>query len=300
MGRLLVGILLMLAAWLSSASAMAQPTVLIYPRSESVTDTQYIYDYELLRQALEATIASHGPYELKQSAVGMNQARAGDEIAAGTGLVNIFARSTAAEYEQRFLPIRVPIDKGLISYRVFLIRAEMQQKLNAVDTLDKLRAYSIGSFVTWADTKILRAAGFKVVTGDSYEGLFRMLVDKRFDLFSRSADEAYREYNERRELLPDMRVEQHLLLHFPTTRYFFLQRSPEGERLAARIEEGLNLMIKTGSFDAHFQRYKGPLINRARLKARRAFHIDNPYMSPETQAMRKERPELWYDPIKGR
>jgi len=300
MGRLFVGVCAVLAMWLSSAAAMAQPAVLIYPRSESVADTQYIYDYELLRQALEATVASHGPYDLRQSDVGMNQARAGDEIAAGSGLVNIFARSTAVEYEQRFLPVRIPIDKGLISYRVFLIRAEMQPKLADVDNLDELRAYSVGSFVTWADTKILRAGGFKVVTGDSYEGLFRMLVAKRFDLFSRSADEAYREYNERRELLPEMRVEQHLLLHFPTTRYFFLQRSAEGERLAARIEEGLNLMIKAGSFDAHFLRYKGPLIARARLKARKAFRIDNPYMSVETQAMRKERPELWYDPIKGR
>jgi hypothetical protein len=300
MRRLVLGLFLMLAPWLGSTAVMAQTAVFIYPRAESVTDTQYIYDYELLRQALEATVASHGPYELGPSSVAMNQARAGDEIAAGSGRVNIFARSTAVEHEQRFLPVRIPIDKGLISYRVFLIRGDMQPKLAAVDNLDELRAYSVGSFTTWADTRILRAGGFKVVTGDSYEGLFRMLVARRFDLFSRSADEAYREYNERRELLPDMRVEQNLLLHFPTTRYFFLQRSEEGERLAARIEEGLNLMIKAGSFDAHFLRYKGPLIARAHLKTRKAFRIDNPYMSPETQAMRKARPELWYDPIKGR
>lgn len=300
MRRLFPGVFLMLAVWLGSAAVMAQTAVFIYPRSESVTDTQYIYDYELLRQALEATVASHGPYELRQSSVAMNQARAGDEIAAGSGLVNIFARSTAVEHEQRFVPIRIPIDKGLISYRVFLIRSDMQPKLAAVDNLDELRAYSVGSFTTWTDTRILRAGGFKVVTGDSYEGLFRMLVARRFDLFSRSADEAYREYNERRALLPDMRVEQNLLLHFPTTRYFFLQRSEEGERLASRVEEGLNLMIKAGSFDAHFQRYKGPLIARAHLKTRTAFRIDNPYMSAETQAMRKARPELWFDPIKGR
>jgi len=299
MKRRMVGACVVLAAWLGAATAMAG-TVLIYPRSESPTDTQYIYDYELLRQALEATVPSHGPYELKPSTVAMNQARAGEEIATGSGLANVFARSTSAEHEQRFVPVRIPIDKGLISYRVFLVRADMQGKFAAVKTLQDLRAYSVGSFPTWADTQILRAAGFKVVTGDSYEGLFRMLVAGRFDFFSRSADEAYREYDERRALLPEMKVEQNLLLYFPTTRYFFVRRGEEGEKLAARIEDGLNLMVTTGSFDAHFQRYKSALISRAHLKTRKVFRIDNPFMSAETRALFKTRPELWYDPGSGR
>ena len=59
-------------------------------------------------------------------------------------------------------------------------------------------------------------------------------------------------------------------------------------------------MLKDGSFDAHFLRYKGALIERAHLKSRRVFHIDNPFLSPETQATRIARPEIWYDPLKGR
>ena len=300
MKRNLVGACVVLAALWSAAAAMAASVVVTYPRSESPTDTQYLYDYELLRQALEATVPSHGPFELKASEQPMNQARAGDVIAAGGGVVNIFARSTAAEYERRFLPVRIPIDKGLISWRVFLVREEMQPKFAAVSSLDDLRAFSVGSFTTWADTKILRAGGFKVVTGDSYEGLFRMLVARRFDFFSRSADEAYREFDERRGVLPEMKVEQNLLLYFPTTRYFFVHRDAEGEKLAARIEEGLNLMVQAGSFDAYFLRYKGPLIARAHLPTRKVFRIDNPFMSPETRALLKSRPELWYDPMKAR
>ncbi len=303
MKRILVVLGLWLAGWLGAATAAGPgggAFVLIYPRSESSSDTQYLYDYELLRHALDATVATHGPYELRQSGVAMNQARAGDEIAAGSGLVNVFARSTTQEHEQRFLPIRIPIDKGLISYRVFLIRGDMQPRFAAVSSLDELRTYSVGSFQTWADTRILREGGFKVVTGDSYEGLFRMLVARRFDFFSRSADEAYREYDERRELLPDMRVEDKLLLHFPTTRFFFVQRSEEGQRIASRVEAGLNRMIKDGSFDAYFLKYKGPLIERAHLRKRMLMRIDNPFLSPETQATRKSRPEMWFDPLKGR
>jgi hypothetical protein len=287
-------------AWLGAPAFVraAPPDVLTYPRSESATDSQYVYDYDLLRQALEGTVPTHGGYELQASAQPMNQARAGDEIAAG-GRVNIFARSTSAEYEKRFLPVRFPIDKGLISWRIFLVRADMEDTFAQVQSLADLQQYSVGSFTTWADTGILRAGGFKVVTGDSYEGLFRMLVDRKFDFFSRSCDEAYREYDERRARLPDLRVERNLLLHFPTTRYFFVQRSADGQRLAERIEAGFDNMIRSGSFDAHFTRYKGALISRARLKARRSFRIDNPFMSPETRALLKLRPELWYDAARG-
>lgn len=300
MKRIVVCCILLVASWVSVAAAAAEITVVVYPRSESASDSQVVYDYELLRQALEATVATHGPYELRPSAAAMNQARAADEIAAGSGLVNVLARSTTKEQEQRLLPVRIPIDKGLISYRVFLIRSDMQDRFAAVNTLDDLRGYSVGSYPTWADTRILREAGFKVVTGDSYEGLFRMLVARRFDFFSRSADEAYREYEERRELLPEMRVEDHLLLHFPTTRFFFVRRSEDGEKLASRIETGLNRMIKDGSFDALVVKYKGPLIERAHLRTRRTFNIENPALSRETLAARKARPELWFDAARGR
>jgi ABC-type amino acid transport substrate-binding protein len=283
-----------LALLLSVHCVCAATTVVIYPRSPSAADSQYVYDYELLRMAMEKTRNQYGPYEMRPSELPMNQARAAEEIISGSGKVTIFSRSTSIDHETTMLPIRIPIDKGLISYRVFLIRSVDQARLARIETLDQLRELKIGSFSTWADTKILRDGGFNVVVGESYEGLFKMLSAGRFDLFSRGADEAYREHEERKEQLPNLAVEDKLLLYFPTTRYFFVQRSEAGKALAARIELGLNRMIKDGSFDALFHKYKDPLIERAHLKSRRIFRIPNPYLSPETPLNRRE---LWYDPI---
>ena len=281
----------------ASAIALADPTPVIYPRAVSPNDSQYAYDYELLRLALEKTQAKYGPYRLRPSDIPMNQARAAEEVVGGSGLVNVFARSTSIEHEDRMLPIRIPLDKGLVSYRLFLIRAEDQPKFSAVRTLDDLRKFSAGSFVTWSDTRILRDGGFQVVTGDNYEGLFRMLMAGRFDFFSRSVDEAFREIEERQAVLPDMRIEDSILLYFPTTRYFFVQRSPAGEALAKRIEDGLNRMIADGSFDAHFRSHKGAAIARANLKKRKLFRIPNSHLSPETPLARRE---LWYDALADR
>jgi hypothetical protein len=287
-------------AWLSAFAftvawvVPAHAQTFVYPRSESATDSQYLYDYGLLRLALDRTRDSHGPFELHPSDLPLNQARAEHEIIAGTDIVTIFARSTAADYEQRMRPIRIPIDKGLVSYRLFLVREDTEPRLSAVRSLDELRRFSVGSFVTWADTRILREGGFQVVTGDSYEGLFRMLIAGRFDLFSRSVDEAYREYDERHEALPGLAVDDDLLLYFPTTRYFFVQRSDAGERMARRVQAGLEAMISDGSFDAYFLEHKGALIARAHLKTRRIFKIGNPFLTPQTPL---DRRELWYDPL---
>lgn len=295
--RHLLGNCVICALLLLVGAALADTDVVVYPRNISTDDSQYIYDYGLLRLALEKTMARYGPFEMHESQVAMNQARSEQEIVSGSGAINIFARSTSIEKETRMLPIRIPIDKGLISYRIFLIRAEDQPRFAAIETLDDLRKFSVGSFTTWADTNILRDGGFNVVTGDNYEGLFKMLVAERYDFFSRSVDEAYREYDERKDRLPGMSVEETILLYFPTTRYFFVQRSPAGERLARRIEDGFNAMIADGSFDAHFRQHKGPLIQRANLSQRRIFSIANPYLSPETPL---ERKELWYDALTDR
>jgi hypothetical protein len=278
-------------------AAAAGPAIVTYPRSASPNDSQYVYDYELLRLALARTVERHGPVEVRESAVAMNQSRAEEEITSGSGAVRVFARSTTVEHEARMLPVRIPLDKGLVGYRLFLIRAEDQPRFSSVRTLEDLLRFSAGSFVTWADTRILRDAGFKVVTGDSYEGLFHMLMAGRFDFFSRSVDEAMRELEERRERLPGMKIEDTLLLHFPHTRYFFVQRSPEGEELARRIEEGLEQMIRDGSLDAHFQKHKEAAIARGGLGARRLLRIPNSHLSPLTPLSRRE---LWFDPLAKR
>ena len=47
-------------------------------------------------------------------------------------------------------------------------------------------------------------------------------------------------------------------------------------RLADWVEVGIRAMIKDGSFDAIFKKYKAALIKRAHLSDRRVIHINNP------------------------
>ncbi len=267
-----------------------------YPRAESDSDSRYQYDWEVLRTALEKTSARYGAFEMKQSQHQMPPARVSFEMLRPNSEINLFVRATNAELETSFLPIRIPVDRGLLGYRIFLIRPADQEKFAAVKNLDDLRKFSVGQGRGWADVAILTAAQFNVVEGSSYDGLFPMLKLRRFDFLSRSLDEAWREYDERHQEHNFM-VESTLLLYYPLPRYFFVRRDADGERIAKRIEAGMEIMIKDGSLISLFNQYKSDLIKRAGLAQRRILRIPNPKLSAQTPL---NRSELWYDPVKGK
>ena len=284
------------AGLLLCAAAAAADANIVYPLTGSRLDSRYDYDWAVLRLALDKTRARYGSYDLHQSPIIMSPQRITQELQNRPGRINILARATDPELEKTFLPVRIPIDKGLLGYRIFLVRAADLPRFAAVRTLRDLQPMTAGQGKGWADIPILHAAGLSTVEGSTYEGLFAMLEAKRFDFFSRAADEATREYNERHTLNPTLAVEPTLMLHYPLPRYFFLRRDAEGRELAARITAGLEIMVRDGSLNELFYRYKNAIIEQADLKHRRVINIANPDLSPETPLSRSE---LWYDPLAG-
>jgi hypothetical protein len=277
-------------------STLACAISVTYPRAESDSDSRYQYDWAVLRTAMEKTRASFGAFDLNQSQHQMPPARVSFEMLRPNSEINLFVRATNAELENTFLPIRIPVDRGLLGYRIFLIRPADQEKFAAVKSLDDLRQFKVGQGRGWADVAILANAKFNVVEGSNYDGLFPMLAIGRFDFFSRSLDEAWREYDER-HVENKLMVERSILLYYPLPRYFFVRRDTDGELLAKRIEAGLEIMIKDGSLISLFEKHKAGLIKRAGLAQRRIFRVPNPSLSAQTPL---NRSELWYDPVKGK
>jgi hypothetical protein len=289
--------MLLAAFWLTAASCTAATSV-VYPlTSIDDADSRYEYDWAVLRMALQKTEARYGRFELRQSTQAMSPQRVTQELLTPGGRINVFARATSPELERQFLPVRLPIDKGLLGYRIFLVRSEDLPRFAAVRTLADLRELRAGQGKDWIDVPLLRGAGFTVVEGTSYSGLFAMLNAGRFDWFSRGIDEAQRELSERRPVFPQMAIEPTLLLQYPLPLYFFLRRDAEGRVLARRITEGMEMMIKDGSLNALFQQYKGESIKAGGLARRRVLHLKNPHLAPETPLSRSE---LWLNPITGK
>ncbi len=290
--------MLLAAVCLVIGCSAGATTRVVYPlTSLDDVDSRYEYDWAVLRVALQKTEPRYGPFELHQSTHPMSPQRVAQELLMPGGRINVFARATSPELERQYLPVRLPIDRGLLGYRLFLVRDDDLPRFAAVRNLDDLRKLRVGQGKDWVDVPILRNAGVPVVEGTNYPGLFAMLATGRFDFFSRGIDEAQREFKERQTAYPHMVIEPTLLLRYPLPLYFFTRRDAEGKLLAQRITDGMEMMIKDGSLNALFQQYKGASIKAGQLHKRRVLQIDNPHLTPETPLSRSE---LWFNPLTGK
>lgn len=279
-------------AALPAATPAGEPMTYVYHAPESALDQRYLYHWEILRTALERTRGRWGPFRMVESEP-MTERRQRFELESASGKLTVMYLSTVPELEERLIPVRIPVDKDLGGYCVLLVRREDRHRFEGVRSVSDLRRFKIGLGYGWIDVDILRANGFEVVTGSSYEGLFEMLVHRRFDAFLRAATEVLDEVAQHRAALPDLFIEESLVLFYPLPMYFWFPRTDEGRRLAARAEEGMREMIADGTFDAIFDRYQRRKIEGLRLKQRRILRIENPFLGPETPLADRR---LWFDP----
>ena len=264
----------------------------LYHPPEAAGDIRYNYHWEILKAALDATAEKFGPYSLTPSIL-MNEDRQLYEIRQKTGLLTVMIRETNNENEKSLFPVRIPIDRNLLGYRVFLIHKKDRGLFSAVSSLADLREITLGQGKGWGDVDILKAAGFDVVTEVYYDKIFSRLMAGNFTGFPRGVTEVLAEYEQRRETMRDLVIEDSLLLYYPLPTYFWFPQDDEGALLAKRVEEGMQLLIKNGQYERLFQKYYGSLIDRLHLRERKVFRIDNPFLPHTTPFSDKK---LWYDP----
>lgn len=280
-------LLTLMAICLLPLGTLSAAETLFYPRDTRAGDPE-AYVVELLHLAI-----AHAPirYQLQPSSEAMNQARAQLMLEHNDAQLQIMWAMTTREREERLLPIRIPIYKGLIGWRVNLLRQEQAQLLSQVKSLDDLKTIRFGQRHDWPDTPLLRANGLQVISSPSYEGLFAMLAAGRFDAFPREVVTAWQEQARAVQNGQTLVVDEHVVLHYPSAFYFFTSRQrPE---LAEQIRLGLEAAIADGSFEALFQRYHGATLRNAHLEQRQVIELNNPELPAATPFTRQE---LWYQP----
>lgn len=263
-------------------SASAAQVTLNVNNSESINNK---YQLQLLKEALSRD--PNNQYQIQTSPVDLNEGQMVNYIKSGE--MDVMWGGTTKDYEAAMQPIRIPLFKGLLGHRLFIIRKGEQHRFNGVDNMSALKDFKIGQGRQWADTQVLQSAGLDVVTAMKYDGLFYMLEGGRFDAFPRGVHEPFAEVTARPEL--NLTVEENLLLVYPLAAYFFVAK--DNNKLAQVIESGLMGMIDDGSFDQFF--YQNPMVaqalENAHLAKRTVFRIDNPNMPALTPY---ENEKLWF------
>lgn len=273
-----------LALLLMAAGAAASPAPLrvIYPRSESSGDERTGYPLAVLRLALEHRGRA---FRLQPSAAAMQQSRSLRELREGR--IDVVWTVATKQREAQLRAIHFPIDRGLIGWRVLLIRRGDAARFAAVDSTFALAALTGAQGHDWPDLAVLKHNGLHVVPSPTYQGLFAMLARHHVDYVPRSIGEADAELREHADL--PIELERHLLLYYPSALYFFVQL--RNEALAAAIRSGLERSLRDGSLRARFDADYAQFV--AAASGRHVIRLDNPDLPRDAPLARRE---LWIRP----
>lgn len=273
-------VLTLLLLW----SSLALAATLVYPQAEAEFDRRTHYPLALLQLALAA---SGEAVQLQPSATPMQQGRALKQLMLGREL-DLAWSTTTIERERELLAVRIPIDKGLLGWRLLLVRAADLPRFANIDA-ERLRPLLAGQGHDWPDRSILEHNGFRVMAASSYGGLFALLHQQRIHYFPRGLSdvsvEQERYASQELALVPD------LVLHYPAALYFFVNRN--NTKLAERLRLGLETILADGRFEALFQASYGPTLRQLQLPQRRVIELENPLLPPQTPLGRQQ---LWFRP----
>jgi hypothetical protein len=249
--------------------ATGQTTIRYFPAGPI-----YEYRWKLLELALAHAPQGGEASRLTPFAEDITQNRGVQLLQSGA--IDVIALGTNAERESQMRPIRIDILRGIVGFRIFVIRAADQARIARMDEKALRQQLTFGLNSQWADLPIMRANGFTVETSTSYENLFGMLTAGRFDAFPRGLNEAARELEERKQSYPQLAVEQTRALFFPFPIYFWVRQ--ENVELAQRIERGLKLALADGSFRQLFETYHATEIALLAKDKRQVIRLANPIL----------------------
>ncbi len=235
------------------------------------------YHVRLLSAALEH---SDKEFVLKPVAEHLVQSRALREIN-HSGTVDVYWSMTTTERENTLRPIRIPIDKGLLGWRLLLVKAEN----TPVISLDNIFRLRLAQGHDWPDTEILQQAGFKVETSSDFNSLFSMIQKGRADALPRSVIEVDQEL---KDVAAGLSIAPGVMLYYPTAQYFFV--AEHNEELAFYLEQGLRRIISNGVFDRLYYQEFGQILERLQHEQRLVIFLKNPTLPVDTAL---EQSELW-------
>ena len=263
-----------------SSFSFAAVWTINYPKQpvQNSIHAQYIVD--VLELALQKTGVR---YELVESNDVLLQGKA-FKLLSNNRTVNVVWAMTDDKREEDFLPIRIPLYKGLIGWRVLLVNPGKLSQLES----SKLRDNYAVQGMDWPDLKILQANGFNVVSATNYDEAFDIMHRKQADMFPRSIIEVFGELAQP-ELTKALVIEPNFVLQYPAAMYFFVNQ--RDVILGRLLTTGLEMAVADGSFDKLFNATYLEMLQQLGLNKRTLLTLKNPLLPINTPLADKA---LWY------
>ena len=259
-----------------SQASTTQPLQVRITRTED-TDLDSLIYFALLKLALEK---SQRLFEIKITEVPTSTPAT--RMINNPELINVVWMGTARKFEEQLWPIRIPLLRGLVGYKVLLIRKDMQPQFDQIKTVQDLASLTALVGLGWVDTDIFTRHKLPYVTGE-YSSLMPMLTTRRGDYYPRSIFEFNQELDP--EHYPAIELESNLLLHYPLAIYFFV--APGNQALHDALQKGLEIAMADSSYNQLLASHPvtRDVFQTLHLRKRRLLTLENPFLTDETRAV---------------
>jgi hypothetical protein len=179
--------------------------------------------------------------------------------------------------------IRIPLERGLLGYRVCLVKQSRQDILKDASSGDDLRKLVVGQGTGWSDAVIYTNLGIRVVAapfGDASHPLLALAAG-HFDILPLGIGE-YRGFLDKFAEKGGTGVvaDRHVLIRYPWYRYIWVSMTaPDGALLFRALDKGLERIVANGTFERIYEKHRGK--DRPSFMGRRIIDLPSPYESME-------------------
>lgn len=244
------------------------------------TASRQEYERDILDAVLKATEQKQGAYKIEESRT--DYPRAEDEASVfrtkGFDIFGTVAGNQKLANEQKIL-IPSPLMKGILGYRILIIRKADAKKFATIKTAAELKKLRMGIPDTWADAGLFRHNGYPVEEKGSFDDLFQRLENNEFDYVTFGANEVAGVFAGRAAKSGQLIIEPSLLVYYPFPLVFYV--NPQQSALAERVAAGLTAINTNGGLDKIFNRYYGDLLGPLQLTKRTRITLENPILPNE-------------------
>ena len=191
---------------------------------------------------------------------------------------------TNYDLEEQAKAVLIPIDKGLLGYRIAVVRSDTPDLFANMNSRYDMRNINFGLGFDWADLAIFRDNGIKTTQISDNNQHFNMLSLGRFDALPLSVLEL-----NHTELTADTMFDEHVVIRYPSATYFFVAK--ENKALHSALTQGLKQAAVDGSWQQLFDKHFAKHIQAAHLEERRIIELENktlPSTAPLDEAI------YWY------
>lgn len=177
-----------------------------------------------------------------------------------------------------FIPVNIPIAKGLLGYRILITRHDFKSTFDQQQgtTKQKLSKLKSGIPATWADADLFRHNSFEVFEKGSFDKIFHYLNNGECDYISLGANEVESVFESITRAFPNLTIEPDLVLYYPFPLVFYVH--PEKSELARQLELGLSHLIKKGTLNKIFEDYFGDCLAKLNIQKRAIINLSNPVL----------------------